>query len=225
MHCAKPPLQEDISQLRRRLLRWYRKHGRTYPWRESQSPFHVLLAEMMLQRTRADQVVPIYLEVVQRYPEPEDLAKARLSDLRRIMKPLGLLWRIPNFKAMAKILVEQFGGAVPNSREELTTLPGVGEYVAGAVLSVAFGKREWIVDANVVRLFRRYFGINTSAEGRRDAHVIELARGYAAARNPKSSTLAILDHSALVCVSGVPRCHSCPLSQSCVYFIKNLSVS
>lgn len=212
------PSCEEISSFRRILLRWYRKHGRSYPWRKSPTPFHMLIAEMMLQRTKADQVVPVYLKLLNEYPTASDLAEADLSDLQSILNPLGLAWRISRFKEMAKALVDRFNGVVPEKREELTSLPDVGDYVAGAVLSIALQKPEWVVDSNIVRLFRRYFGIQTSSEGRRDAHVIELAKRFTSKRRPRETTLAILDFTSLVCTPALPRHDICPLKSKCVVF-------
>lgn len=212
------PSRKEISSFRQILLRWYRKHGRSYPWRKSPTPFHVLIAEMMLQRTKADQVVPVYLKLLNKYPTAGDLAEADLTDLQKILKPLGLAWRIPKFREMAKALVDGFNGVVPEKREELTSLPGVGDYVSGAVLSIALQKPEWVVDSNIVRLFRRYFGIQTSLEGRRDAHVIELAKRLTSKRRSRETTLAILDITALVCTPTSPRHDICPLKPNCVFF-------
>jgi len=212
------PSPKEIAAFRYVLLRWYRRHGRSYPWRESPTPFHVLLAEMMLQRTKADQVVPVYRKLLNKYPTAGELAEADLGYLQNILNPLGLAWRIPRFKEMAKALVERFNGVVPEKREELTSLPGVGDYVSGAVLSIAFQKPQWVVDSNIVRLFRRYFGIQTSPEGRRDAHVIELAKRFTSKRKPKEPTLAILDFTALVCTPALPKHKMCPLRSKCVYF-------
>jgi A/G-specific adenine glycosylase len=173
---------------------------------------------MMLQRTKADQVVPVYLKLLNKYPIVGDLAEADLGDLQNILNPLGLAWRISKFKEMAKALVDRFNGIVPEKREELTSLPGVGDYVSGAVLSIAFQKPEWVVDSNIVRLFRRHFGIQTSSEGRRDAHVIELAKRSTSKRRPRETTLAILDFTALVCTPALPRHDICPLKSKCVFF-------
>ena len=134
------------------------------------------------------------------------------------MKPLGLAWRICKFKEMAKALVDRFNGVVPARREELKSLPGVGDYVSGAVLSIALQKPEWVVDSNIVRLFRRYFAIQTSSEGRRDAHVIELAKRFTSKRLPGETTLAILDFTALVCAPALPRHDLCPLKSKCAFF-------
>ena len=99
----------------------------------------------------------------------------------------------------------------------LKKLTGVGDYVAGAVLSLAYDKREWIVDNNVVRIFKRYFGIETSGEGRRNKKIITLAKKYIQSKNPKKTNLAILDFSAMVCTSRSPQCSSCVLKHNCFY--------
>ncbi len=107
----------------------------------------------------------------------------------------------------------------PASRKELTSLPGVGEYVAGAVLSIAYGRNEWLVDSNIVRIFKRYFGVNTSKEGRRDKHIIEIAKIYASGIDPGRATMGILDITALICRPGKPLCVNCPLIAGCHYLL------
>jgi A/G-specific adenine glycosylase len=98
-------------------------------------------------------------------------------------------------------------------------LPGVGNYVAGIVLSIAFNKKEWIVDSNVVRVFKRYYGISTSKEGRRDKHVIDIAKNYANCKYPKNANLDLLDFAALISTPRKPVHKQCPLSRSCHYFL------
>ncbi|MBL7083869.1 MAG: hypothetical protein ISS41_09620 [Candidatus Aminicenantes bacterium] len=111
---------------------------------------------MMLRRTKADQVKPIYERIFAEYPDVESLAKAENKRIEDILYPLGLRWRTPAFSIVARQIKERYHGKVPENIEELTALSGVGTYVAGAVLSLAYGKKEWIVDSNIVRLFRRY---------------------------------------------------------------------
>jgi A/G-specific adenine glycosylase len=170
---------------------------------------------MMLRRTRADQVKPIYETLFRQYPDVEAIAKAEDTKLKQILYPLGLEWRTPAFGLVARELTQKYHCKVPQTRQELTELPGVGDYVAGAVLSVAYGKKEWIVDTNIVRVFGRYFGIRTSKEGRRDKQVIETAKTYASFKDPRNANLAILDFAALVCTPKKPDCHECPLSKRC----------
>jgi len=211
------PLPEDIRRFRTVLLRWFRRNGRSYPWRETRDPFRILIAEIMLRRTKADQVSYVYEKLFTEYPGARALAKADDKKLEQILYPLGLKWRSPVFARVAREIEEKYQGQVPAEREKLTALPGVGDYVAGAVLSMAYNKKEWIVDSNIVRLFRRYFGIKTTKEGRRDKHIIEMARIYASGRRPREANLAILDFSALVCAPVKPGCEICPLQKSCHY--------
>ncbi|KKN39011.1 hypothetical protein LCGC14_0747630 [marine sediment metagenome] len=208
-----------ISMFRRNILRWYSTGRRTYPWRETTDPYRILIAEMMLQRTKADQVVNVYDEFFTTFNSPDAVIKCSDGRIESMLKPLGLRWRAKNFKKASQALLHTFGGRVPDTREELKTLPGVGDYVAGMVLSTAFCKCEWAVDSNVVRVFRRYFGIPTSREGRRDAHVTEMARIYSSSRNPGRANLAIVDFTGIVCLPRKPLCNSCGLRRRCNYFM------
>jgi len=211
------PSGRDIGIFRTTIVRWYNENGRNYPWRETSDPFRVLIAEMMLRRTKADQVKPVYEQLFEQYPDIEAIANAGDKEVEQILYPLGLRWRIPAFTQVARELREKYRYKIPVTREELTTLPGIGEYVAGAVLSLVYNKREWIVDSNITRLFKRYFGINTSKEGRRDRHVIEMAKIYSSGRNPRKANLAILDFTALVCTPRNPHCEECSLKENCHY--------
>lgn len=210
--------KEKIKKLRRKLIIWFKKNARKYPWRETEDPFKVLIAEMMLRRTRADQVVPVYETLFKSYPDIKRILSAKNSDFEKVLYPLGLMWRIPAFKKVALEIKQKFNNKVPSNRKDLLSLTGVGEYVAGAVLSIAFNKKEWIVDSNIVRLFRRYFNISTSKEGRRDKHVIEMAKIYANCSNPKKANLAILDFTALVCKPMKPECQKCILASDCIFY-------
>jgi A/G-specific adenine glycosylase len=177
------------------------------------------VAEMMLQRTKADQVQPVYLNFFSNFKTPSDVARTNMKKLNSMLYPLGLRWRIKRFREVSQSIVKKFGGKVPEVRDEILKLPGVGNYVAGIVLSVAFNKKEWIVDSNVVRVFKRYFGIQTSKEGRRDKHVIDLAKIYVECKNPRKANLSLLDFAALVCTPRKPEHEQCPLSESCHYFL------
>jgi len=211
------PTRKEIAIFRRRIISWYKKNGRLYPWRKEKDPFKVLVAEMMLRRTKADQVVPVYEQFCREFPNVETLARATREDVENILRPLGLKWRVPAFTMMAREVVEKYHSRIPDNREGLISLPGVGEYVAGAVLSIAYGKNEWLVDSNIVRIFKRYFGIKTSKEGRRDKHVIEMAKIYVSGKEPGRATMGILDITALICKPRKPECEKCPLRIHCHY--------
>jgi A/G-specific adenine glycosylase len=209
------PPRKKIAIFRRKIISWYKNNGRVYPWRVVKDPFRILVAEMMLRRTKADQVVPIYEQFCREFPDVETLARASQEAVEKILHPLGLKWRVPAFTMMAREVVEKYHSRIPDNREELISLPGVGEYVAGAVLSIAYGKNEWLVDSNIVRIFKRYFGIKTSKEGRRDKHIVEMAKIYVSGKEPGRATMGILDITALICKPGKPACEKCPLRMRC----------
>lgn len=213
-----PPV-EQIRKFRQKILDWFYEYGRDYPWRHTNDPFKVLIAEIMLRRTKADQVKPVYNLLFNRYPNAGSLVSADDKQLEQILYPLGLKWRYPTFRLVAQALKEKHNCRVPETREELTRLPGVGDYVAGAVLAIAYKKPEWMVDSNIVRLFKRYFGLDTTKEGRRDKHIIALAKIYTSGEDPRAVNLAILDFTALICTPRNPKCQYCPMKTDCKYIL------
>lgn len=169
----------------------------------------------MLRRTRAAQVVPVFEVVRRKYPKARDLAKARPSQVRRDMRSLGLNWRIDQFRVMAGELNARFDGIPPCDRDQLTTLTGVSDYVADAVLVFACGQPRAVVDANIARVISRYFGFRHHPEARRDRHVVETARSLVPRRSPREYNFAMLDLAALVCTPRSPKHEACPFRKSC----------
>ena len=177
------PEVNAIRKFRKKLLRWFNENKRNYSWRETSDRYKVLIAELMLRRTKADQVAKVYSKFIEKYPDVKSLNYASVDDINEIAYSLGLHWRRNSFVGVARESIESYDGKIPDEREDLKKFPGVGDYVAGAVLSLASNKKEWIVDSNVVRVFKRYFGIETTKEGRRDKHVIALAKAYIECKN------------------------------------------
>lgn len=174
-----------------------------------------LAAEILLQRTRASQVAPVFSEFGERYPTPQDLANESVERLLDLTGSLGLRWRAPLMIRMAGIVADR--GSVPNSIEELSELPGVGPYAGAAYLSLHRGVRAPIVDANVVRWLGRVFGFPTHPESRRERRVLELADHLTPRRAFQAYNYAVLDLSMSVCTK-VPRCDVCPLARDlCAY--------
>jgi len=205
------PDKTRIRFLRNKVTKWFEKNGRKYPWRGISDPFRILIAEMMLQRTKADQVKPVYLHFFSIFKSVHEVANSSNEKLEGLLFPLGLKWRIKKFKEVSEVLKNNFKGKVPEDRENMIKLPGVGDYIAGIVLSTAFNKKEWIVDSNVVRVYRKYFGINTSKEGRRDRTIINISKEYASCRNPCKANLGLIDFASIICNPRKPLCSMCPL--------------
>src|SRR5688500_8992735 len=145
------------QRFRRTLLAWYRRHGRSLPWRETSDPYHVLVSEVMLQQTQVDRVLPKYQEWLGKYPTVEALASARPADVRRTWRPLGYNIRPARLQAIARETVASYGGKLPDDPETLGRFKGIGEYTLGAVLSFGFRKRAAILDTNVARVLYRVF--------------------------------------------------------------------
>ena len=211
-------LKTKIRYLRDRLLDWYKENRRDYPWRGTKDPYKILVAEIMLRRTRADQVVPIYEEFVKQYPTIETLSEANEEDIQKLTHPLGLHWRNKRFLDLARYIISEYDGEIPKKRDELTKLPGVGEYVAGVFLSSAYNRKEWIVDTNVIRVFSRFLGFKVKGDGRRDQRIISMAKQYADCENPRLANFAIIDFAALICKKIKPLHSQCFISEKCVCY-------
>jgi len=206
------------AEISERLLVWWRRNKRNFPWREERDPYRIMVAEILLQRTRAEQVKKIYRSFLARFPTPESLAGAREEEIEDFFSRLGLMWRAKKMKALGEAIVSRFGGLVPESREELLTLPGVGEYVASAVQVFAFGRDMAVVDANVCRVLGRIFGVRPKGEARRDRRFAEIARSLLPPGGAREFNWAVIDFASSVCVPGKPKCHECPISFFCKYF-------
>ncbi len=200
----------------KRLLGWWPENKRTYVWRNTRDPYRIAIAEMMLQRTRANQVEPIYKRFMEKYPTPETLAKAPAKEVAEDLRSLGLLHRAKKVQNFAIALVNKYNGVMPQSRDELLKLPRIGDYVADAVLSSAYGQDVAAVDVNVVRILQRVFGLKGGAEARRNIEIRKLAQMLVPRGNAREYNLAMIDFAALICVPRAPKCGECPLATICV---------
>lgn len=169
---------------------------------------------MMLRRTRAAQVAPVFERFMAAFPTPSALAAASEDDIRSMVRPLGLNWRIRQFHLLAEDLCSRFAGQVPCDREALMTLPGVSNYVADAVLSFACGQRRAVLDNPIARVLGRCFGLPTGPEARRDHRLRSVAQAFVGA-NSASHNFALLDLAALVCRPTAPKHDCCPLAEFC----------
>lgn len=209
-----PPASEGIS---RNLVRWFERHGRDYPWRRTEDPFRVLCVEVMLQRTRADQVEPVFEEFCERFESPAEVVDAGRETADAIFEQLGLKWRAEYFWKLQRELTDSHGGAVPEDLDSLLALPGVGRYAATATRVFAFGKPETVVDSNVLRVFGRWYGIEFPDHARRSPRVARWANEHtpdegAAARH---FNWGLIDLGGEICTPQNPRCESCPVAEGC----------
>jgi len=210
----KKPKGKTIRYIRSRLISWGKKHFRNFPWRKTQNRYHALIAEILLQRTRAEQVLPVYRKFIKEFSSPVKLAAAKTPDIRRTIKSLGLTWRAMQLKKLGVFLMKLYGGKVPCNYEKLIGLPGVGPYAASAFLSFHCGKRYPIIDSNVVRLYGRLFGLEVGPETRRSKIMKDLANAMTPEGDFKAFNYALLDFTGKICKMK-PDCIRSPLKWIC----------
>ena len=187
-----------------------------YPWRSTSNHFHALTAEIFLQRTKAKQVIPVYIEFSKTYNKPQDVLDDDKEDYKTILSKLGLKWRIPLFKRYCKDLVDHHDGKVPDNKADLVNLSGVGDYAASAFLSFHRNNPYPLIDANTVRFVSRYFGIKRTPESRRNKEFIKISSSLLPNRYSSRFNYSLLDFSMLIC-STKPACLKCKLSRKCNY--------
>lgn len=205
--------------LREALLDWFRAQQRELPWRETEDPYAIWISEIMLQQTRVEAVKPYYARFLEAFPTVEALAQAELSQVLALWSGLGYYRRARNLHAAAQKVVEEFGGTMPASRKEILSLPGIGRYTAGAILSIAYGQEEALVDGNVQRVFARLFclsdPVGSSALARDCWEYAEaLVRGEA----PGDFNQSLMELGAMVCTPRRPTCMLCPVHAHCGSF-------
>lgn len=206
-----------MSSITTKLFQWYSKSKRRFPWRVKSTPYKIMVAEFMLQRTKAEQVVPVYKKFLQQYPEVESLSKAKFSSVEKYTSTLGLHWRAVNFIKAAKHITTNINGAFPQTRKELVEIPGVGDYVGGAISAVCFNKADYVIDSNIARLINRYYNLQLTGEIRRKKIIIDKAKQLFKVKDQKNFLFAILDFTALVCKPLKPLCFQCPIKRSCKF--------
>lgn len=215
---ATVPSKEVAREFSRLLRRWYRRHARDLPWRQTRDPYRILVSELMLQQTQVSRVVGFYERFLERFPTIEHVAQARPRQVREAWSGLGYYARAHNLHRLSKVVVAAEGGTLPSSPEELQRLPGIGAYTAGAVASFAYERRAELVDTNVARVLLRAFAPRIDvrrANGR--------ARLWAIARSllPRTGAQtwvhnqALMELGATICTARVKDCDRCPIRSLC----------
>ncbi len=206
---------------RNKILAWYDTNKRSFPWRRTKNPYYTLVAEILLQQTDAAKVAKEYSSFIKAFPKHRKLATASKSSVHKFIRKLGLDYRANRLINLARSLEKNFNGMVPDTKEKLLKLPGIGPYIANAVLASAYNKRVAVVDTNIVRILQRFFGIKSSKPRPRTDPML-----WSAAKQllPKKTNIckawnyALLDFGALVCSHHNPQCKECPCRRRCNYF-------
>lgn len=208
--------EDAKSFFSRELLLWYRASKRDLPWRRSRDPYRIWVSEVMLQQTRVETVIPYYERFMERFPTAVALAEAPEEEVLKLWEGLGYYSRARNLQAGAREVAELYGGAVPDDKEAVARLKGVGPYTAGAIMSIAFNRPEPAVDGNVMRVLSRYFCLEDDIAKPSTRKKIErlavllIPEGAASDFNQ-----GLMELGALVCTPKSPGCLTCPVMAQC----------
>jgi A/G-specific adenine glycosylase len=208
-------MEEHWSSIYKQLIEWWQSNGRDYPWRHSRNLYEVLVAEVLLHRTKADTVALYYGRFLKMYPDPDSLSRADSGLIERVFGSLGLTWRLEYMRDMAREIMLSYGGSVPSEKEALESLPGIGDYISSAVMVFIHGRRMALIDTNTVRVISRVAGHRITESTRRskwirDAYLAMLGNG-----DPRYFGYAMIDFASLVCRPRAPLCKRCPVLKYC----------
>lgn len=209
---------ENKVEFRKALLSWYEYEKRDLPWRRTSNPYYIWVSEVMLQQTRVDTVIPYYERFIEKYSTMDELAAADENELLKMWEGLGYYSRVRNLQVGVREVVENYGGEVPTTRKEISTLKGVGPYTAGAVLSIAYGVPEHAVDGNVMRVISRLLLIEDDITVPRTKRIFEeVVMDLIDRKNPSSFNQGLMELGATICTPN-PKCLLCPVREYCSAF-------
>lgn len=209
----------DKRYFSEKLVKWYKDNHRNLPWRSTRDPYRIWLSEIILQQTRVNQGLPYYERFVEKYPTVNDLARAPEQEVLRLWQGLGYYTRAKNLHRCAIKVATEYNGKFPETFSELIKLPGIGEYTAAAIASIAHQEPVAVVDGNVFRVLARIYGVNTtinSPAGKKEFS--ELANRLLDRRLPDTHNQAIMEFGALFCTPKNPMCHDCVFKNGCEAF-------
>ncbi len=210
--------REQRTRFKRRLLTWFRRHGRDLPWRRTRDPYRVLVSEVMLQQTQVARVEEYWHRFLESFPTIHHLARAHPDRVRESWDGLGYYRRAVNLHQLAREVVTYHGGELPPDAGVLRGLPGVGSYTAGAVASFAYELAEPAIDTNVSRVLRRVFhpDLPRGVAAERTLHDTAKALVPRRGRNAWVTNQALMELGALVCTARVMKCEQCPVAGICL---------
>lgn len=196
------------------IINWYDANKRDLPWRESNDPYKIWLSEVMLQQTQVNTVIPYYKIWIERYPNLKSVAATELDNLLKLWEGLGYYSRCRNFHTATQTVMRDYDGVIPIDKLSFQSLSGVGEYIAGAVMSIAFDQPFCAIDGNHRRVLYRYLGLKKKTK-RNDTRINSLLTGLVNINRPGDINQAIMDIGSSICKPKVANCHQCPLQFSC----------
>ncbi len=206
----------SIPQIQTSLLDWYTQHQRDLPWRQQKNPYYTLVSEIMLQQTKVATVIPYFERFIERFPTVYDLAGANDDDVVKVWEGLGYYSRARNLHAAVKEVATTYGGEIPNTKEEISKLKGIGPYTMGAVLSIAYNQKVPAVDGNVMRVFSRLFALEDDiAKSSTRKKMEAIAEEIIPVDAPGDFNQALMELGATICTPRSPECLFCPVNSYC----------
>ena len=215
--------QNDLKQTTASIIAWYAQHKRDLPWRKGKDPYRIWISEIMLQQTRIEAVIPYYGRFLNELPDVNALAQVPDDRLMKLWEGLGYYSRARNLKRAAQTVMEQYGGVMPQTAAELKRLPGIGDYTAGSIASIAYGQPEPAVDGNVMRVMSRLFadGGDIMEPKNRKAVTDKLRAIYPSGDAAALLTEGLMELGERICIpNGQPLCGECPAASSCLAHAK-----
>ncbi len=210
------PAPQHLARVHSYLLQWYAAEQRELPWRATSDPYAILVSEIMLQQTQVDRVLPKYHQFLAAFPTLADLAAASTADVISVWVPLGYNRRAVSLQSIARQVIAEYNGRIPDTIDELLKLKGVGRYTAGAIACFAYRRQVATVDTNIRRVLHRIFlGLEQAEPRVSDAQILTLAGQVLPAGEAYNWNQALMDLGATICTSANPQCGNCPLQTEC----------
>ena len=216
----------DSKKVAKILLKWFDKKGRNLPWRKvlksKKNPYYVWISEIMLQQTTVNAVIPRFKSFIKRWPNIKKLSLASIDEILHEWQGLGYYTRAHNIHRTARIINNDFGGKLPRDSSSLKKLPGIGDYTAGAVASIAFLEPILPIDVNIQRVLARIKGIYLN-DKKFKSMIRDFASSFVEINRPGDLTEAFMDLGATLCKLNNPKCSYCPISKYCISFNKKIT--
>jgi len=205
-----------FSEFSNKLLVWHFQNKRNFEWRRTEDPYKILISEILLHKTDSKKVEKVYPKFIEKFPTVYDLYHGDHEEIGSLIKDIGLFYRGKRLRKIAEQIVNQFGGNIPDKKEDLMSLYGVGEYISNAVLCFAFKKRAAILDTNVIRVYERVFNIRSAkSRPRTDKEMWKFAEKILPKKDYVKYNYALLDFASDICKAKKPLCTICPVRDIC----------
>ena len=220
-------MSKNTKYIKKELINWYEKNGRVLPWRQKFqakpiNSYQVLISEIMLQQTTVPHVIKKYSEFMKLWPSCNKLSKASENQVLKFWSGLGYYNRGINLLKSAKIISKKFHGKVPDTKKDLLSLPGIGNYTALAILAIAYNKPVMPIDANIERIIARIYGLNENIK-RIKTQIEEFSEAFIYKNRSGDMAQALMDFGSLVCKPRNPQCNICFIQSKCLAYKKNLT--